>query len=141
MTPPSPNDAARATARLHLQATHAALAAALSHHAGGDNDTDSGAADAEGGPRPPLVLLLAERAVAPWAAERPWTLMAVAALAGGLLASRRGRTLLGSAVLAAVLAPVPRRGGLPALGAAGFGWLLRRRAAPPGPARAPGPPR
>ncbi len=137
MTPPSGPDAALAAARRHVQETHAALAAAL--HPPGDDDTD---ADVAGGrraagdlPRHSLVMQFAEHAVAPWAAERPWTLMALAAAAGALLASRRGRGVLGSVAMAALLAPPPGRRGLPALGAAGFGWLLRRRSAPPRPPR------
>lgn len=135
---------ALAAAQLHLQATHAALAAALRQEADADADTDAKAAiDAEApagsdGPvsagagllRQSLVVQLAEHAVAPWAEQRPWTLMAVAAGAGALLASRMGRGMLGSLAMAALLAPAPGRRTLQPL-AAGLAFLLRRRSGPP----------
>jgi ElaB/YqjD/DUF883 family membrane-anchored ribosome-binding protein len=137
---------ALAAAQLHLQATHAALAAALRQEADADADADTdakaaiddeapagrdGSASAGAGLlRQSLVVQLAEHAVAPWAEQRPWTLMAVAAGAGALLASRMGRGMLGSLAMAALLAPAPGRRTLQPL-AAGLAFLLRRRSGPP----------
>jgi hypothetical protein len=132
-TPP-----ALAAAQLHLQATHAALAAALRQEAEVDAELETEApAGSEGTVsagagllRQSLVVQLAGHAVAPWAEQRPWTLMAVAAGAGALLASRLGRGMLGSLAMAALLAPAPGRRPLQPL-AAGLAFLLRRRSGPP----------
>jgi hypothetical protein len=131
---------ALAAAQLHLQATHAALAAALRQEAVADADAEidaeapagsEGTATAGAGLlRQSLVVQLAGHAVAPWAEQRPWTLMAVAACAGALLASRMGRGMLGSIAMAALLAPAPGRRPLQPL-AAGLAFLLRSRSGPP----------
>ncbi len=127
---------ALAAAQLHLQATHAALAAALRQEAEAKVEAEApagseGTASAGAGLlRQSLVVQLAGHAVAPWAEQRPWTLMAVAAGAGALLASRMGRGMLGSLAMAALLAPAPGRRPLQPL-AAGLAFLLRRRAGPP----------
>lgn len=131
---------ALAAAQLHLQATHAALAAALRQGTDADAEAeiDAEAPAGSDGPvsagagllRQSLVVQLAEHAVAPWAEQRPWTLMAVAAGAGALLASRMGRGMLGSLAMAALLAPAPGRRTLQPL-AAGLAFLLRRRSGPP----------
>jgi hypothetical protein len=129
---------ALAAAQLHLQATHAALAAALRQEADAEAEVDAevlagseGTAGVGAGLlRQSLVVQLAGHAVAPWAEQRPWTLMAVAAGAGALLASRMGRGMLGSLAMAALLAPAPGRRPLQPL-AAGLAFLLRRRAGPP----------
>jgi hypothetical protein len=134
-TPP-----ALAAAQLHLQATHAALAAALRQEADADAEAEIDAEAPAGseGPasagagllRQSLLVQVAGHAVAPWAEQRPWTLMAVAAGAGALLASRVGREMLGSLAMAALLAPAPGRRPLQPL-AAGLAFLLRRRSGPP----------
>jgi hypothetical protein len=131
---------ALAAAQLHLQATHAALAAALRQGTDADAEAaiddeapagrDGSASAGAGLLRQSLVVQLAEHAVAPWAEQRPWTLMAVAAGAGALLASRMGRGMLGSLAMAALLAPAPGRRTLQPL-AAGLAFLLRRRSGPP----------
>jgi len=127
---------ALAAAQLHLQATHAALAAALRHEAEAKAEAEApagseGTASTGAGLlRQSLVVQLAGHAVAPWAEQRPWMLMAVAAGAGALLASRMGRGMLGSLAMAALLAPAPGRRPLQPL-AAGLAFLLRRRAGPP----------
>ncbi len=127
-------------AQVHLQATHAALAAALRQEDVADADAEinaeapagsEGTATAGAGLlRQSLVVQLAGHAVAPWAEQRPWTLMVVAAGAGALLASRMGRGMLGSLAMAALLAPAPGRRTLQPL-AAGLAFLLRRRSGPP----------
>jgi hypothetical protein len=123
-----PDSPALAAARLRLQASHAALAAALR---GGKPGSDA-VAGAAGAPQPagaPLFAQLAGQALAPWAEQRPWTLVTLAAAAGALLASRRGRGLLGTVAMAALLAPTPRRRGLQLLGQ-GVAMALRRPAGP-----------
>lgn len=131
---------ALAAAQLHLQATHAALAAALRQEAVADAEAEIDAEAATGSEgtvsatagllRQSLAVQLAGHAVAPWAEQRPWTLMAVAAGAGALLASRMGRGMLGSLAMAALLAPASGRRPLQPL-AAGLAFLLRRRSGPP----------
>ncbi len=130
MTPRPDAPPALAAAQLHLRATHAALAAALRREA--EVDAEINAAVDAGAPagredtarsgagllRQSLVVQLAGHAVAPWAEQRPWTLMAVAAGA------------LGSLAMAALLAPAPGRRPLQPL-AAGLAFLLRRHSGPP----------
>lgn len=132
MTPRPDAPPALAAAQLHLQATHAALAAALQQEAEAEAPAaaDGTPASGMGLLRHSLVAQMAGHAVAPWAEQRPWTLMAVAAGAGALLASRVGRGMLGSLVMAALLTPAPARRDVQPL-AAGLAFLLRRRSGPP----------
>jgi hypothetical protein len=119
--------AALQAARLRLQGTHAALAAALlGEPVGSATDEDTAAARPRERQRLPLVVQLAENAIAPWAEQRPWTLMALAAGAGALLVSPRGRRVLGSLVASILVAPAPGRRGWQVLGQ-GLSLLTRNR--------------
>lgn len=111
----------------HLTTTQTALLAALG---AGPSTTDRGTEAAA--PAPPglgLVAQLAERSLQPWADRRPWTLVALAVAAGALLASRRGRGLVGAVAMTALFAPTPDRLAARVLGR-GIGLVLRHPAEP-----------
>lgn len=130
---PAPG-AALLAAQRRLQGTQAALAAALLGD-GSDPDVSASSNERPGvparpRPRSPLVVQLAESAIAPWAEQRPWTLMALAAGTGALLASPRGRSMFGPLAAAILLAPSPARRGWQVLGQ-GLSLLVRRQPASP----------
>jgi len=125
--PPTPPELEAALA--HLAASESALATALRAQGGhGTSTTDPhGAGAAASGARVlPLLAALADERLRPWAEHRPWLLVGLAAVAGALLASPRGRGLLGAAALAALLPPPPGRLGPRALGR-GLALLLTPR--------------
>jgi hypothetical protein len=133
---PAPDAPAALSAALaHLAASEAALAAALRAPGTGrgtgpasDRATDAGdAAPAAPGPGAlALMATLADHRLRPWAEQRPWTLVGLAAVAGALLASPRGRGLVGAVAVAALLPPPPGRLGPRALGR-GLAMLLSPR--------------
>jgi hypothetical protein len=122
---------ALAAAQRHLAASQAALSAAMRGETPGQ--APGAAANAAGLGAPAgvsLLALLADRSLAPWAERRPWALVGLAAAAGALLASRRGRGLVSAVVMTALLAPPPGRLSARAIGH-GLGLVLRRPAKPP----------
>lgn len=130
--PADPAPPGLAAALAHLAASEAALATALQAQ-GGRGSATPGPADAEpaagafaGARVLPLLAALADERLRPWAEHRPWMLVGLAAVAGALLASPRGRGLLGAAALAALVPPPPGRLGPWALGR-GLALLLAPR--------------
>jgi hypothetical protein len=122
--PAEPSPPALVAALAHLAASEAALAAALQAQGGGRRAAPGPGGQADTGLA--ALAALADERLRPWAEHRPWALVGLAAVAGALLASPRGRGLLGAAALAALLPPPPGRLGPRALGR-GLALLLTPR--------------